>query len=65
MNYTVVIENGPSTYGAHVPDLPGCVAVGESKAEVCVLIREAIELYIDELEGDGQAVPAPGRSGDY
>jgi predicted RNase H-like HicB family nuclease len=59
MKYAVVIERGPMSYGAHVPDLPGCVAVGETKAEVCGLIREAIELYIEELEGEGQPVPAP------
>ena len=57
--YAVVIERGPRSYGAHVSDLPGCVAVGETKAEVCALIREAIELYIEELEEDGQPVPAP------
>ena len=56
---TIVIERGPRSYGAHVPDLPGCVAVGESKAEVCGLIREAIEVYVEALEEDGQPVPAP------
>ena len=50
---TIVIERGAMSYGAQVPDLPGCVAVGESRAEVCGLIREA-------LEEDRQAVPAPG-----
>ena len=59
MNYTVVIEKGPRSYGAYVPDLPGCVAIAETKAEVCALIREAIELYLEELEDDGQPVPAP------
>ena len=59
MKYAVVIERGPMSYGAHVPDLPGCVAVGESKAEVCALIREAIELFVETLEEDGQSVPAP------
>ena len=57
--YAVVIERGPRSYGAYVPDLPGCVAVGEAKGEVCGLIREAIELYIEEVEEDGQPVPAP------
>ena len=57
--YAVVIERGPTSLGAHVPDLPGCVAVAETKAEVLVLIREAIELYLDTLEEDGQPVPAP------
>lgn len=59
MKYAVVIERGPMSYGAHVPDLPGCVAVGETKAEVCALIREAIDLYVETLEEDGQPVPAP------
>ena len=54
-----VIDRGPLSYGAHVPDLPGCVAVGETKAEVCALIREAIDLYVEALEEDGQLVPAP------
>ena len=59
MKYAVVIERGPTSYGTHVPDLPGCVAVGETKAEVCGLIREAIEVYIEALEEDGQPIPAP------
>ena len=56
---TIVIERGTKSYGAHVPDLPGCVAVGATKAEVCALIREAIDLYVETLEEDGQLVPAP------
>lgn len=46
MQYTVVIEKGPTSYGAHVPDLPGCVAAAETREEVSTLIREAIQLYI-------------------
>ena len=59
MKYAVVIEQGPTSYGAHVPDLPGCVAAAETKEEVCKLIREAIELYIEGLEEDGLPVPEP------
>ncbi len=59
VTYAVVIERGPRGFWARVPDLAGCVAVGESRAEVCGLIREAIEFYIEELEGSGQAAPAP------
>ena len=59
MKYAVVIEKGPASYGAHVPDLPGCVAAAESKDEVCSLIREAIELYVEALEEDGLTVPEP------
>ncbi len=59
MEYAVVIEKGPTSYGAHVPDFPGCVAAAETKEEVCSLIREAIELYVETLEEDGLPVPTP------
>src|ERR1700681_2110576 len=45
MQYLVVVEKGPSSYGAHVPDLPGCIAAGETKEEVISLIRDAIEFH--------------------
>ena len=59
MEYLVVVEKGSAGYGAHVPDLPGCVAAGESRREVLRLIREAIELHIEALRESGQAVPEP------
>jgi predicted RNase H-like HicB family nuclease len=59
MNYAIVIERGPSSYGATVPDLPGCVAVGESLDEVQALIREAIEAHVAFLRDEGQPVPSP------
>ncbi len=57
MKYAVVIEKGPMSYGAHVPDLPGCVAVGESLREVRRLIREAISLHLKLLRESGEAIP--------
>jgi predicted RNase H-like HicB family nuclease len=57
MEYLVVIERGPSSFGAYVPDLPGCVAVGETLQEVEVLIREAIEFHIEGLREEGQPLP--------
>lgn len=59
MKYAVVIERGATSYGAHMPDLPGCVAAAESREEVCTLIREAIDLYVEALEEEGLTVPAP------
>ena len=59
MEYLVVVEKGESSYGAHVPDLPGCVAVAETRREVRKLIREAIELHIEALREAGDTVPAP------
>ncbi len=59
IRYAVVIERGPTSYGAYVPDLPGCVAVGESVEEVTDLIREAIEFHIEGLRDAGEPVPEP------
>jgi predicted RNase H-like HicB family nuclease len=54
-----VIEKGPNSYGAHVPDLPGCVAAAETREEVYTLIREAIALYVEALKEEGLPVPEP------
>ena len=59
MRYTVILEKGESGYGAFVPDLPGCIAAGETKEEVLHLIKEAIEFHIEGLKEDGQPVPKP------
>jgi predicted RNase H-like HicB family nuclease len=59
MEYIVIIEPGETSIGAYVPDLPGCVAVGESREEVLDLIREAIELHIENLRENGESVPEP------
>jgi predicted RNase H-like HicB family nuclease len=62
MRYLVVVEQGPSSFGAYVPDLPGCVAAGETRDEVLTLIREAIEFHIEALKQDGQPVPPPSST---
>jgi predicted RNase H-like HicB family nuclease len=64
MRYLVVIEKGPTSWGAHVPDLPGCVAVAETRSEVVTLIREAIEFHIEGLREQGEPVPAPSSEGE-
>ncbi len=61
----VIIERGESSWGAHVPDLPGCVAVGETRDEVISLIREAIALHIDGLRQEGLPVPKPISEGEF
>ena len=60
MRYVVVYEQTDTGYSAYVPDLPGCVAAGESRAETERLIREAIDLHIAALRADGEPVPKPG-----
>lgn len=59
MQYTVIIEKGETSWGAYVPDLPGCVAAAESREEVLELIREAIEFHLEGLREQGEPVPEP------
>ncbi|OGP64413.1 MAG: hypothetical protein A2170_03675 [Deltaproteobacteria bacterium RBG_13_53_10] len=65
MKYMVVVEKGESSYGAHVPDLPGCIAVAETRKEVLKLIKEAIELHITALRELGERVPPPSSVGEF
>jgi len=65
MKYMVVIEKGKASYGAHVPDLPGCIAVGQSREEVLGLIREAIELHIEGQRQASEPVPMPSSVSEY
>lgn len=62
MEYTIIIERGPTSFGAYAPDLPGCVAVGESREEVLHLMREAIEFHLEGLRASGENVPLPTHS---
>jgi predicted RNase H-like HicB family nuclease len=59
MKYIVVIEKSETGYGAYVPDLPGCIAAGESEADIKQLIAEAIEFHLEGLLEDGEPVPMP------
>ena len=65
MQYAVVIERGEGSYGAYVPDLPGCVAVGETEAEARHLIREAIAFHLEGMREDGDPVPEPSAHVEY
>ncbi len=65
MKYAVVIEQGPASFGVHVPDLPGCIAVGETREEAFRLIQEAIELHLLGLDESGESVPPPSSSIEY
>ncbi|MBM3472307.1 MAG: type II toxin-antitoxin system HicB family antitoxin [Armatimonadetes bacterium] len=59
MRYLVVTERGESSWGAHVPDLPGCIAVGDTEEEVLDLISEAIDAHIELMQRSGEPVPEP------
>jgi predicted RNase H-like HicB family nuclease len=59
MRYMVALEQGPSSYGAYVSDLPGCIAVGESEQEALKLIQDAIKFHLEGLKAEGQLIPGP------
>jgi predicted RNase H-like HicB family nuclease len=63
MKYLVVYEKGPTSWGAYVPDLPGCAAVGESREEVKTLIKDTIEMHLKAMQEDGDPIPEPSEYG--
>lgn len=65
MRYMVVIEKGENGYGAYVPDLPGCVAAAETRAEALELIKEALEFHIQGLREADEPVPPPSSVGEF
>lgn len=65
MRYAIVIERVAGNFSAYVPDLPGCVATGETVASVERDIRDAIRFHIDGLRADGMDVPVPSSIADY
>jgi len=65
MRYLVVYEREKRSYGAYVPDLPGCVAVAATLPRVKKLIREAIALHLDDMRSRGERLPKPKTAIDY
>jgi predicted RNase H-like HicB family nuclease len=65
MRYAVVIEKANDNYSAYVPDLPGCVATGETVADAERSIRDAIKLHIEGLREDHLPIPQPSARAEY
>ena len=59
MKYTVIVEPAPGNLAAYVPDLPGCVATGDTLEDLLEEIREAIEFHIESLRDHGEPIPDP------
>lgn len=58
--YTVIFEKGENNWSAYSPDVPGCVAVAETRDELETLFKEALEFHLESLKLDGEALPEPG-----
>ena len=57
--YAVIYEKGETNWGAIVPDLPGCVSIGDTLKEVQENVKEAIKLYLEVLAERGDKIPEP------
>ena len=65
MRYAVVIEDAGSNFSAYVPDLPGCIATGQSFEEVEKEIRSAIQFHLEGMKQDGLPIPKPSSAVEY
>ena len=65
MRFAIVIDKTATGYSAHVPDLPGCVAAGETREETLQLIREAVAFHIEGMRQHGETVREPTPSREY
>ena len=65
MRYAIVVEKTENNYSAYVPDLPGCVATGQTVEETENEIRAAIKFHIEGLREDGLVIPPPASIVEY
>jgi len=63
--YAIVVEYSGENWGAYVPDLPGCVATGDTEKEVSRLIRQAITMHLEGMIEDGLPIPEPSSRIEY
>ena len=65
MKYAVVIEKSKNGFASYVPDLPGCIAAGDTVEQTEELIREAIEFHIEGMRANGEVIPKPTAVAHY
>ena len=65
MRYAIVIEKANGNLSGYVPDLPGCVATGDTVVEVEQNLRDAIRFHLDGMREDGLPIPAPATICNY
>lgn len=65
MRFAVLIEPTATGYSGHVPDLPGCVAAGETRDDTVQLLREAIEFHLEGMRLHGETIPPPTSMCEY
>ena len=59
MKYVAIVVKAGNGYSAHLPDLPGCVAAGDTFEETSRLIQEAAALHVEGMVEDEESIPEP------
>jgi predicted RNase H-like HicB family nuclease len=59
MRYTIIIEHGPGNFSAYAPDFTGCVAAADTEQETLALMKEALEMHIEDMRERGEPIPQP------
>ena len=59
MRYSIIIEHGPENFSAYAPDFPGCVAAADTEQETLALMKEALEMHIEDMRERGEPIPRP------
>jgi predicted RNase H-like HicB family nuclease len=62
MRYTIIIEQGPQNFSAYAPDFPGCVAAADTKQETISLMKEALQMHIEDMRQRGEPIPQPSET---
>ena len=65
LRYLAIIEKGERSWGAHVPDLPGCIAAAGTRQEVTALIKDAVDFHLEGLRERGEPIPPPASEGEF
>jgi predicted RNase H-like HicB family nuclease len=61
MRYNIIIEHGPDNFSAYAPDFPGCVAAANTEVETIALMKEALELHVEDMRERGEPIPQPSE----
>ena len=62
MRYTIIIERGPDNFSAYAPDFPGCVAAAKTEDETIRLMKEALEMHVEDMRQRGEPIPKPSAA---
>ena len=61
MRHNIIIEHGLENFSAYAPDFPGCVAAADTEQETLALMKEALEMHIEDMRERGEPIPQPGE----